>query len=255
MASIRQRKTFEKTRRQIEAIVSEKANRIANEMSSKIVDVFVNRAKARLDRFADDESMNGESASIVRGLKDNIYTEGWSIPVGDKVKVYNIVRVKRDPQNLLMFLEYGTGVAGFYDNHPEAGKNGWIYWTNPKHYKRPIYAINDLRYDGYGWFFNKKPFSFVGRNDHENVVFKYRYKQDVEGYEKTLKSGKKVKVRPYTRKIRYAPDKVVDNAVFTQGIKPVRFLYDTRQEIKGLFGGKQQTLSELNAKIDKLKII
>ena len=248
--------SFAKMRRQIEAVVNERAQRRANEVSEKIVNVFVERVKKRLDRFADDESMDGASASIVRDLKNNITTERWETKGKRGNDIHNVVRIERDPQNLIMFLEYGTGVAGFYDNHPEAGKVGWIYWTNPTHYKRPIYTIPDLRYDGYGWFFNKKGDSFISRFDHEGVVFKYRTTQNVEGYEKTLKSGKRIKVRPYTRKIRLKPDKSVgEDTVFTQGLKPVRFIYNTKMEIKGLFGGKTQTLSELNDKLDSLEKI
>ena len=67
------RSNFDKFRRELYAVVNERANRIANEVSAEVVKVFVNRAKDRLEKAKRD--FTPESASMISSVKDNIYYE------------------------------------------------------------------------------------------------------------------------------------------------------------------------------------
>lgn len=235
--------SFQKFRRQLDAVINERANRIKNEVSQKIVKTFEKRAKKRLDNFASGEG--SKSANIIYSLKNNIIVDIYE-NTGEA-----LVRVKMDKEGLMMFLEYGTGIAGSYNEHPEARKIGWLYVTNPKHYKRPLNTIPSLKYNGYGWFFYKGN-TYIGNSDYENITFKYSKSQQVSGY--TIKHGKRAGtfVKPYIRNVKSKPDRVIDYAVFTQGIKPLRYMYDTRIEMQKLLD-KCKTISDFNKEIRKLE--
>lgn len=225
---------FKKFRRQLEAVVNERANRIANQLTAEVVEVFANRAKKRLEQASTD--FVPETASIINSLKENITVEKQDLSTINKTtgkkkeKIYASVKVKRDPQNLLMFLEYGTGIEGSYNEHPEAGSVGWKYVIHPENYRHAEKLIPNLKYNQMGWFFTKRPMSVIKRDDHQNIVVTHKKFQEVRPY---IRNGKPVK--SYIRKIKAKPDRIISNSVFTQGIKPVRFIYDTKQELKNLF--------------------
>ncbi len=237
--------SFKQTRNRIEDYINERANHKANEITSKIVDLFVKRAKDRLDRFADDESVDGESASLVKALKGNISSEKSDYP-----KNYNVVRFKRDPYGLMMYLEYGTGLVGEQNKHPDADYAGWSYAINRNRYKRlPSMYYSNTK--GYGWFFTRKPTSFVSKSDVD--IHQYTRDEIVKVQQHiVVKRGKRAGTE-YDRMQPYHKKSQSSRSIFTQGIKPVRFIYDTTQEIRGLFKYKKQTLSDLEKGIEKLE--
>lgn len=243
---------FDKFRRKLDAVVNERANRIANEISGEIVKVFVKRAKSRLEKASDD--MVGESAGIIKTLSDNItYETQPYYQIGKTTKKPEMVnrsyvRVKRDSQNLIMFLEYGTGLVGESNRHPEADKIGWNYATNRDNYKRLTRSNT-----GEGWFFTRKPSSIILKEDipiHSYLVNERIVKHQVITVKKGKMAGKTYeRHQPYNKKTKSS------KSIFTQGIKPVRFIYKTKQELKNLFLASKgaTTVEEFYNKLNKLE--
>lgn len=60
-------------------------------------------------------------------------------------------------ENIMAFLEYGTGLKGQDDQHPVAKLIGWEY------------AINEDRYvehdNQWGWYFNNKGYNYISTSD------------------------------------------------------------------------------------------
>lgn len=245
---------FDKLRKQLENAINRRANNVASEVTNEVVKVFVNRAKGRLLESAND--FTGESAGIIKSLTDNIiYEEAPYFQVNKTTKKAEevtraFVRVRRDPQNLLMFLEYGTGIEGSYNEHPEAGSIGWKYVIHPENYRHAGKLIPSLKYNQMGWFFTRKPMSVIKKDDHENIVVTHKQFQEVKGH---IRNGKPVK--SYIRKIKTKPDRIITNSVFTQGIKPVRFIYETKQELKNMFKASKgsKTVEEFYSKLRALE--
>lgn len=244
---------FKKFRRQIEAVVNERANRIANQVSAEIVDIFAQQAKLRLEKASKDFSP--ESAHIISSLQDNIFVEKQDLSSVNKTtgkkkeRIYASVRIKKDPQNLLMYLEYGTGLVGEKNSHPEAGKVGWEYALNRENYKTLPYSNT-----GQGWFFTKKPNSIILKNDipiHSYVKTERIVKHQII----TIKKGKNAG-KTYERNQPYVKRTKSSRSVFSEGIKPIRFIYDTKQEIKRLFDVSKgtSTVEEFRIKLKTLDI-
>ena len=108
---------------QLEQYINGFLRRYSSEASLDICESFVRSMENRLLKRATPE---GESEDILYGIIDGISIseqtgEGW------------VVNVPEDEEGLVMFLEYGTGLAG--DNAPEvAGFNPWAYAVNRDSY-------------------------------------------------------------------------------------------------------------------------
>ena len=237
---------FKKFRRSLEAVINEKANKIANETSAKIVEAFTDRAKKKLEDYAVKNALDSSSIAIVNRLKENI---SYVSEKSGRGSVYSYVRVKNDPDGLMMFLEYGTGLQGSKNYHPEAGKRGWKYAINRDKYVRLQSAqFSDVK--GYGWFFRKKPDSFLTKDDIP--IHRYEKVGQVEHKISYIRkdTGKLVEyTRTYKKKMKDS------KSIFSQGLKPARFIYDTKQEFKNLFKEtKGLTVSELEKKLEIMKL-
>lgn len=246
------RSNFDKFRRQLYAVVNERANRVANEVSAEVVKVFVNNAKARLDKASSD--FTPESSIMISSIKDNIYYETepyfFKNKTSGRYESVNrsFVRVRNDPQNLLMFLEYGTGLVGESQPHPEANSISWDYAINKPKYRKLPTRENDT-FGGLGWFFTRKPNSIMSKND-EPI---HRYAVDeIVVYEQTITTKKGL---VYKRRQPYHKKRKGSFSGFSQGIKPIRFIYDTKQEIKNLFKASRGalTVDEFYKNLNKLK--
>lgn len=234
------KKLFDDFRRSIEARVNERANRVANEVSGEVVKVFVKRAKKRLINSA--KNFTYDTAQNVTRLVDNItYEEQPYFEIGKttgkpKEVTRAYVRVRRDPQDLLMYLEYGTGLVGEAHRHPEASKIGWQYGVN-----REKYVSLPKTKTGKGWIFTRKPTSTVLKDDvpiHRYWTERIIFVNQVITIKKGKNAGKTYKrVQPYHRKTK------TSHSVFSEGMKPVRYIYDTKQELNGLFRAGKGSLT------------
>ena len=141
-------------------------------------------------------------------------------------------------------------MAGSHNEHPEVASIGWKYAIHPESYRRADKIIPNLMYNKMGWFFKRKPMSVITKYDKEDIVITHKGFQEVKQH---IRNGKPVKA--YVRKIRTKPDKVI-NAVFTQGIKPVRFIYETKKELEGLFKTARgsNSVEEFYRNLKKLKL-
>ena len=212
--------TFEKTRKSIENVINKKVNEKISPATRQIAKCFVKRARARLDRFAVTKIVDGDSYARVKALKKNIFYEEKKLDDG---KVHAYVRIRKDYKGLMMFLEYGTGIMGELNSHERVINDNATVGDRQRimPYK---YAVNKEKYrvlyknNGLaGWFYTKKPRAFITKYD--------------------IPIG----------------DENNPRSMFSVGIKPVRYIYNTQREINGLFSKGKIKLKELENKIDELE--
>lgn len=186
------RKQIKELRKQVDS---------AEHISELIADTFVERARERLLK-----NNNAKNLSVIQGLLGNIYKRKGK-------NEYQIV-VRQDPEGLMTFLEYGTGLLGEAYSHPEATSFGWTYRQND-YFENPAYkSVNGRR----GWFFRTySPNVYIDKNDSDRR----------EG----------------------------GSLVFTQGIEPVRYIYDTRIEIEDIIAKADGDYVLLEKLLKKLKPI
>lgn len=151
----------------------------AENISKLVAEIFVSRARGRLEKYA-----NTDNLGLISRLKSNIYYR-------PSKSGYQII-IRQDPEGLMTYLEYGTGLFMGASPHPEANKIGWTYGGNAG--SSQAYKTVNGRF---GWFFRTEdPDTYIDRNDSDRR----------EG----------------------------GTLVFTQGIKPIRYIYNTRKEIEDL---------------------
>lgn len=246
------RKALKKFRRNLEQNVNERALRRGYEMSYDVATDFVELAKNNLDKAQPAP----ESQNLIQQIRDSIVVESSRRTLSrrsgdnpDKPRVADgfTVRVPMDKEGLVMFLEYGTGLSGLRNPHPESSdaktqgfKVGWQYAVNRNKFKtvtlrnnrnqsvrvtQPCYIVRDGKR---GFVFKYKKGVYI---DREDVLFKNEYTTKyswVKGY--TDKNGRVVK--PYVRYHKNAKTYISKSTyVLSSGIKPVRFIYDAKKEV------------------------
>lgn len=223
-------------------------------------DEFIEEMRNNLDRATPAL----ESQGMIEAIKNSFYSKKVKRKIdGKTIEGYN-VHIPIDRNGLVMYLEYGTGLAGKNNKHPHKdfkkldlsmfspniGKKqlvGWEYavnygesrvmWVRNEKYNKltqmrvPYYTS---MYEGgpEGFIFKKKPNSYIDAND---VVFQNQYKTKyswVKGY--TIKSGKNAgkTVKPYTRYHKDARTYTSKSQyVFSEGLKSVHFIYDAKHSV------------------------
>lgn len=202
--------TSSKTQKQLDNFIRNNLKKISKSLTNTMVDAFIRRAKKNL--VSKSTPLDSNSANLVKNVANNI--------VKVKKRKYTYVKIKPDSEGLYMFLEYGTGLVGKEKPHPEASKIGWGYMTRPEHY---ISAHTTIDRSG------GLKTGFVFKNDKTNYLDKedtYIIRQSgIKKYQ--LKKTGEIKVYgPY----RY----FVDNYILSSGLKPVRYIYDTKMAMKRL---------------------
>lgn len=92
---------------------------------------------------------------------------------------------------IMSFLEYGTGLKGKNDPHPNASFINWEYAINEDRYKKYIKDANDV-----GWIFTDNGNKYVNQKQGD------------------VRFGSK------------------DDKVFSSGIEPVKYIYDTQRQFR-----------------------
>lgn len=209
-------------RRKLTSAIAERAERICFNLSDKVTDVFVENARLRLEDRATPK--DGISQALIERVKNNI-TRQESKSEGASY----IVSVKGDPEGLFMFLEYGTGLTGGTFPHPESGQIGWDYmvnFDNPKIYK---WYKDDM-----GWFFSADKATYIDENDEYPIV-EYRTRgladEQVGPY---IRNGKLVNKKGYHRVRPYVLNGIQLETVFSHGLYPLMYFYDTKQQIRDI---------------------
>ena len=95
--------------RSLSAVVDDKMNEYLNNFTTQATQAFANGLKNRLLRNAEPKDEN--SQRLVQNIADSIRAE----ILGHR----SYIKVPIDDQNLALYLEYGTGLAGFENPHQE----------------------------------------------------------------------------------------------------------------------------------------
>ena len=202
-----------------------------------------------------------ESKGLIEEIKNSITVEKIRQKLNEdkKATVGYGIKIPIDKEGLVMFLEYGTGILGENNKHPQTDVlnmdirglsfSVWKYAVNKNNYKTvkirnrynkledkmvPCYITRNGKL---GFVFKKHEGKYIDANDEVffNEPYKTKYSW-VKGY--TDKNGRVVK--PY---IRYHKDirtyNRIQQYVFSQGIKPVRFIYDAKQTVWDMIDKKQ----------------
>lgn len=219
----------------------------SSKIGERVANAFVESARNKLETRA---TPKGSSKQLIDNIKRSMYY----VKLNDNT--YS-VRIPMDSEGLVMFLEYGTGLQGTFEPHPEAGDIGWNY------------AVNGIKYINYGgkrgFIFKEKDSGngkrgmrlsqYLDENDIAGLYERREYVSDtqwVKGY--TRKDGTVVKryvrTRPKEKTNLYYQFK--PNRIFSQGLKPVRFIYDTKQQILELLAGSDRDIKTFQKKLDEI---
>lgn len=213
MAKIMKFKIYEDTRKNLMEYVTNVADKFPREIADEVAKTFAYRVKSRLQYNAkaikESQPYLDKIANLVTYTKST------------KSKPPSVTAYKRGSglYEDLLFLEYGTGLKGLENPHPEASKIGWNYAINRhkyfKAYKRQGYGKK------LGWSFKLENPSnqFVGKDDIYRPFTK-----------KVIKNANGVTVKYYQQKRDWIA------WVHTQGIKPVRAFYNTKREFQRFLG-------------------
>lgn len=234
-------KSLRKARRRVYYLLNERTRKFSEAMSRMLCEVFRDRARARLLANAAPKDANSEM--LVANLANSI--ECRQVSSG-----YWSVKIPADEEGLFMFLEFGTGLIGEENrfNNIEGDENksllqNWISDTG--------WADKDSRGKNFfngGWVFkyDKKPYvpyldefdSFPLTHERKHTK-KGQAEHTVSSYQRRSKKGNVYTVSKYTRKAKersaspFAKNqRTEDNRrAFTSGLMPIRYIYDTKQEI------------------------
>lgn len=208
-------KSLEKFRKNLASVIDDRSRRICKETTKDIAQLFVDRASKRLLRKA--TPADSSSMAKVQAIADSM--------VASQTNVGSVATIPIDKDNLVMYLEYGTGLVGSVMPNPDASKRGWQYMVHKENYK--------LHNSGWGWFFSSDKNPYIDMDDEHPVIVNKEFRS-VEYVEPYFRNGNPVSgyIRHNTRvkAFRQRP-----NTVFSSGLYPIRFIYDTKQEIRELF--------------------
>ena len=212
-------KALSKLNTQIETQVMQRVKRLSEEVvvetAEKLADLAANKLLERAT------PKDGASAAKVQSIAGGIMAENS--------KGRSVVRVPRDSEGLAMFLEYGTGFYGQYNPHPDAGEKGWVYAINSMRYK----SRNGVR----GWFFRDKG-TYIDEKDETNVVFANPNAEMRSWVNPHTRNGKPVK--GYFR-FNKGQAPVKTDLVFSAGLVPTRFMYDSKEQIRNAIDKARQS--------------
>ena len=231
--------SMRKFRDKLRYFVMSQTEELTKEASEEVAKTIVRIAQNNLVNRA---TPSPESKELITGLKNNISS------------YKNTISIQSDPEGLMMFLEYGTGINN--KPHPEANKIGWEYGVNSDKYiifkKTDQSGNNKIR--NMGWVFERKNNHYIDRNDwkiSDDSKFKTSYNERVRFYFR--KDGTYVK--SYTRKRPHGPKvKSEKELVFSSGIKPVRYIYDAKKAVRDFVDlNKGISMTEFIEELKELK--
>lgn len=177
----------------------EQFNQLEDELPRRMCEVFVKRARQRLLQNA-----NTDQIDLIMSLLGNIYYRKGR-------NGYQVI-IRQDPEGLMMFLEYGTGLIGEADPHPESGEVGWEYAVNASSNSKAYRSVNGR----FGWFF---------RTDSDETY--------IEKTDSNRRDG--------------------GTLVFSQGIKPVRYIYETKLELEDVLRRSRGNIDLLFKMLEQLE--
>lgn len=226
--------SVKKTKKELTTVVAKAVSENCDNIGELIAKTFVTRAKQRLLR-----DNNGTNQTLIKRASQGIFARRYN----GKWRV--VVSRQFDEEGILIFLEYGTGLVGKANKHPEAGKVGWDYAINEDDYKRRSNGKT-------GWFFRPQGLDRYIDKDDIAEIYKRSFKAEgnkpfsIEYYDRYGNGGGGLWK---TNRIAGSTAKVV----FSSGIKPVRYLYNTKLEIVRLINSCNGDQEKLVQKLNELR--
>ena len=272
-----------KFRRDLDKVINEKILRLGEDVSDAVAYNFVRVAQSKLERYGSQNAKDANSYSKIQQISDSIELVDETkrtLTSGNrykKTKTGTTVRIPIDKDKLVLFLEYGTGLEGKNDPHEEANRFGWGYAINDNTVK-----VTNTKYRSFvtNWYpsieangFYRRGFVFKYKNqylDKNDNIFKNKYSEikDIVIKEKFIsvpqtimhsKLGKEYTRRAYSYLRKLRPDQYITSQieieheskneyVVSSGLKPARFIYDTKTQIRQIL--RKYAYRDMN---DKLK--
>lgn len=225
--------SFNKNITEIEKYINEKVVNFAGNLTNNLAEAVVAGARKRLLERATPKDEQSK-AKIIQLAN--------SIHIGkSKDKLSRTVIIPKGDEGLGMFLEYGTGLVGESNPHPEATKLGWSYAINKQSYRFAKASPESM--SKLGFIFHKSN-TYLDENDI-NPLYRRSYKH-IKG------KVYRVYVKEYTDKLgrhRGGYWKTVERKekdyeyhywykqwVHSQGLKPLRYVYDTKRNLNRIIG-------------------
>lgn len=238
--------------KKMEQLLSESISRRADTLlfgiSEKATEVFVNNLKARIDERATPK--DGYSRSLLEEVKNNITAETERTEIASYT---NKIYIKPDREGLVSFLEFGTGLVGYQNPHKQAHKYGWEYAINASNYRYRRYRPDGIVRPNAGWFFRYGD-SYLDINDEFPIKKVYRYVSEKQW---VRTRAPRYKIHGYTRRRpkTIITEKVLEdrNSAFSEGLKPLRFFYDTKNEFNRIF--RKMSRSQMYNALDEERFI
>ena len=208
--------------------VREKVEPMSNELADEIAETFCHRVKQRIrynsQGIKESQPYLEKLANLVTFTKSNSKR---------KASVTAYQRGSGLYEDFL-YLEYGTGLKGQQNPHPEASKIGWKYAINKKRYFRAY------KREGYGkklgWTFRlQSPANqFVNKDDIRSPISK-----------RIINKNGETTIKYYKQRSEW---------IHTNGIKPVRAFYNTKREFQRFLGHyNAETYGNLRRKLRKMR--
>lgn len=225
--------SWDEFKKDLENYINTKTKDFAGNLTTDIAKAIVVGAQKRLVERAtprDNQSkmkVENLAKSIHIGKSDDGLSRTVIVPQGD--------------EGLGMFLEYGTGLVGEKDPHPKAGEIGWSYAINKDNYRYAKARPDTMSKLG---FIFKRSDTYLDGND-VNPLYRKSYKHIepkvhrvyYKGYTDSLGRKREGYWKTVTRHEKdYEYHYFYRDWVLSQGLKPIRYIYDTRVNLNRIIG-------------------
>lgn len=264
-------KQNQKLIKELTSKLNERADKFSVGLADALVDVFEHNARERLRSRATPKA-GTDGQQLIENICNNITHEKKGYYSAAAHMASNKIVVLPDSEGLYMFLEYGTGVLGWFSGgHPEASKIGWEYMTNPSHYVLKTVPREGITTGLQGWFFGYNGSNYLDMRDEYPNVVRVKYIQTTQmGGGFTDKNGRHV--RRYRRRRNtnregefstFEKDYSQYNWAFSSGLQPLRYFYDTKMEIRNIIRelqhrvkseGEEMTINQMQEFINSKKL-
>lgn len=196
--------------------INTRLNKYGGDLVDELADSTAEGVKTRFSKRA--EPKDGTSQALLNEIVYSVHTEKDESGEG---KFKNRVKVPLDRQHLVLYLEYGTGIKGENDPHPESNDR-YTNWN---------YDVNKEWHMADGGFFVRKGLStYLTREDIDPAV---TYKSYV------TKKTKEKRIYKHTTK----------NWAYSWGMKPLRAIYDSKIALREVT--KRLSADSKNGKVYK----
>lgn len=226
------RETYRNIRDVLVDWVQKNTAKLQEDVLNEVAETFCYRVKRRI------RSASYQMAPDSRPAIENIANSVFFKKARKNGKTAHVDVDKKNYEEFL-FLEFGTGLKGKENPHPDASAVGWKYATGKDNYFRAYKRPNYGKLLGWSFELTDKSRKLVTKDDitMKSMYSKYKYETKQGEVTKYYKRG--------TRSRR--------NWVHTSGIKPVRAFYNTKREFKRFLGYYSETKGNVFNLIKKLR--